>query len=203
MASKPYQREAWLREQYHEKGRTLGDIADEFDMTRPGITHWMDKHGIERRGHKEAQQSGGLHTDEEWLREQYHGQDRTLRDMSGEAGVTPAAVLKYMRRYNIPRRDAIHHKKLEPATYRTGRFGYVMAASKYQGDQDRVKIHQLVAIADGADPAEVFSNGEYECHHKNHIPWDNRPENIELLDGIEHDKIHAAERERADTGEFL
>jgi len=203
MESKPYQREDWLQHEYVEKGRTVGDIAEQFDMTRPGITHWMDKHDIERRGQREAQQSGGLHTDESWLREQYHGEGRSLSDMGGEAGVTAATVLKYMRRYDIPRRSEAKHKKREPASYGAVGRGYVYSGSKHDGEQSRVWIHQLVAIADGADPHKVFSNGDYQCHHKNGVKWDNRPGNIDLLDGREHDELHAAERERATTGEFL
>lgn len=203
MASKPYQREGWLRREYVEKGRTVGDIAEQFDMSRPGIAHWMDKYGIDRRGQREAQQSGGLHTDESWLREQYHENERSLSDMAGEAGVTAATVLKYMRRYDIPRRSATDHAKQSPASYLTVPRGYVKSMSKHNGKQFQVWIHQLVAIADGADPYKVFSNGAYHCHHKNGVKWDNRPENIELLEGRDHESIHAAERERAATGEFL
>ena len=61
--------------------------------------------------------------------------------------------------------------------------------------QDYVKIHQLLAIAEGEDPEKVFSNGEYVVHHKNHVRWDNRAENIELMTNEEHTSLHAQERD--------
>ncbi|WP_394297586.1 HNH endonuclease [Halorubrum sp. BV1] len=33
-----------------------------------------------------------------------------------------------------------------------------------------------------------------DVHHQNGIPWDNRPENIELISKEEHDRHHANER---------
>jgi DNA-binding transcriptional regulator LsrR (DeoR family) len=56
-------------------------------------------------------------------------------------------------------------------------------------------VHQLLAIANGESAERMFSDGECQLHHKNHIPWDNRPENIELLSASEHARHHAAQSE--------
>lgn len=42
--------------------------------------------------------------------------------------------------------------------------------------------HQLLAIAEGASPRDVFDTGNY-VRHENGIPWDNRPDNIEFPAG--------------------
>ena len=203
MGSKKYHDADWLREKYHAERMTLREIADLCGVTGTTIGEWMDRHGIERRDVREAQRPEGRHTDREWLAEQYHGKGRSLSDIADECDVNAVTIMNWMDRHNIPRRDASHHKRTSPAQYTTEENGYERVASKHNGDFRQARIHQLVAIANGADPHKVFSGGKYECHHKNRIPWDNRPENIELLDGIEHDEIHAADRERAPTGEWL
>lgn len=53
-----------------------------------------------------------------------------------------------------------------------------------------VAVHQLLAIAEGADPHIVFGGMDYHVHHENHIPWDNRPENIEVISAKEHQARH-------------
>jgi hypothetical protein len=49
-----------------------------------------------------------------------------------------------------------------------------------------VHVHQLAVIAQGADPSQVFSGGEWHVHHGNGVRWDNRPSNISLVHGSDH-----------------
>jgi len=205
MGSKKYHDPEWLSEKYHGEIMTLKEIADECGVSRTTISDWLDRHGIEKRTQKETQRlrNAGKHSDREWLAEQYHGKGRTLEDIANECDVDAVTIMNWMERHGIPRRDAAQHRKEEPPAYLTDQKGYTRVSSKKDGKYDSAKVHQLVAIAKGADPEKIFSNGAYQCHHKNKIPWDNRPENIEVLSQEEHDKLHAAERERATTGEFL
>jgi len=50
--------------------------------------------------------------------------------------------------------------------------------------------HQLVLIAEGAEPSNVFSENEMETHFENGCPLDTRPDNVELMDAGEHKELH-------------
>jgi len=193
----------WLRGKYHGEKLTMYEIADMCDVTPTTISSWMDKHNIPVRSQEDAQQASGKHTDREWLAQQYHGKGRTLKDIGKECDVTAATVMKWMDKFDIPRREATDHVRKEPASFVTLERGYERVSSKSNGSNSHALVHQLVAIANGANPYAVFSDGDYQCHHRNHIPWDNRPENIEVLSEIDHANKHWPKRERADTGEFL
>lgn len=200
--AKRYQEKTWLREQYVGQGKTLTEIASECDVTATTIGQWMERHGIDRRGHKEAQKPDKPYTDEGWLRREYVDNKRAMSAIADECDVSAAVILKWLRRFDIPTRSANEHQKTSPAGYQTMPHGYELATSKLNGDVSRVYIHQLVAIADGADPHKVFSKGKWHCHHKNSIRWDNRHGNIEFKRGEEHMREHSGERVRTETGEW-
>jgi hypothetical protein len=41
-----------------------------------------------------------------------------------------------------------------------------------------------------------------DVHHKNHIPWDNRPENLEIIGHAEHTARHHRESSCSDGSEM-
>jgi len=71
-----------------------------------------------------------------------------------------------------------------PRVHHTG-LGYEYVRCRCHGDDSTVYVHQLVAILAGESPDDVFSEG-YDVHHANHIPWDNRPENVVLEESEQH-----------------
>ena len=211
---KKYHDEEWLRREYVDKRRSTPDIGKECGVTATTISDWLKRHGIKTRSQSEAQRSQGKHTNKEWLRDQYIENERSMADIGGECGVTAATVLKYLRKYNIPTRHSAYRKRRENLTIvdEKGEFGdipgsYRKVMNSWVVDGKReyrsVYVHQLLAIAEGADPHKVFSNGEWQVHHKNGIRWDNRPENIEFTDRKEHRRIHTIGRERTATGEWV
>lgn len=203
MGSKKYHDPEWLREKYHDERMTMREIAALCDVTNTTIGDWLDRHGIEKRDRREAQRPEGRHTNREWLAEQYHVNGRSLSDIADECDVDKVTIMNWMERHDIPRRDATQHVRESPSNFTTLESGYERVASKRNGELDQAKVHQLVAIANGADPYKVFSNGEYQCHHINGVPWDNRPINVEVLEAGEHQDRHWPMRDREDTGEFL
>lgn len=198
MAEEPYHREEWLREQYIEERRTTVDIAEECGVSTTTITTWMDRHGIDRRSRSEAQidEKKKVHN-EEWLREQYLEEKRSMRDIGGEVNMTPSGVKKWINNFGIEARGPSERHLHTPASFSTLPKGYEVSRSKLNYETDSVYIHQLVMIAEGASPAKVFSNGRYHIHHKNGIYWDNRPENLELKAAKVHGSDHVAPDSRS------
>ena len=71
----------------------------------------------------------------------------------------------------------------------------------WDGDRERyVYVHQLTAIAAGASPYLVFSDGEYHVHHCNRVRFDNRPENVELRASDDHARHHHSNNRDAIKG---
>ena len=203
MAERLYQNEEWLRREYHGNGRTLSDMADECGVTGTTIGDWMDRHGIERRDQKAAQQASGAYTDKGWLKTEYVDKARSMKDIGDECGVTSATILKWLRRFGIDTRKSTDHLGTNYVTLIDTPRGYRRLDCRHKNGTDRVYVHQLLAIAEGADPHKVFSNGEWHVHHKNGLKWDNRPGNIDFIKGSEHLSMHYAEREKTETGEVV
>jgi hypothetical protein len=84
----------------------------------------------------------------------------------------------------LTRREVRNSKKI-PKIYTDKNSGYEMVVDTTDYSK-RVSHHRLIAIAEhGIDAIE----GK-QIHHKNGTPWDNRPENLEVLDKEDHISKH-------------
>lgn len=141
--------------------------------------------------------SGEGYKTEEPLREMYHDEGLSAQDIGERFGVSHNSILYWMDKFGIDRRrpHETHRMKgnyLSRTTHPTFHDrpdGYVRVESTYKGEESSCFVHQLVAIADGADPRELFG-GEKIVHHVNGIKWDNRPENLEAMDKSDHGRHH-------------
>lgn len=134
------------------------------------------------------------YTDPSWLEAKYWDEKLSAADMSELAGCSDETILRYMRQFDIPRRDmsdavAIGKRRQhgETVPLRTHERGYEYWRGTYKGeDMGRVSVHRLAAVAwFGFD--EV---ADRVIHHKNNIPWDNRESNLEPLGWGEHMSHH-------------
>lgn len=77
------------------------------------------------------------------------------------------------------------------ASYETRRDGYCRwrCYDPAAGTEAVVYVHQLVAIADGADPYRVFAP-ETSVHHRDEVRWHNAAENVEVREHAEHFSHH-------------
>ena len=134
------------------------------------------------------------------LRDLYHRQRLSSRDIAERFGVNKSTILDWMRRNGIERRERAESHRTsmlkKPASLSIHPRGYEYWKTRYNGDAAYVYVHRLLAVAEyGFD--EVASN---VVHHKNNIEWDNRPENLEVMGRIEHHEEHAKDRDMAEMG---
>lgn len=181
MVDKPYQDESWLKSRWFSEKRVY-EIANEADCSNRTIEIWAQKHGFPKKDDIKPYRS----TEE--LKRLYHEERMSQSEIARHFDVSPATVSRWFNKEGIRRRTRSLAFAMQRygSGYRTRKDGYVEVYSAYEGERYRPLVHRLLAVSEyGFD--EVC---EKEVHHANRIPWDNRPENIELLTEKEHGDLH-------------
>lgn len=188
MATKPYQDPEVLRELYHEKYLSTDEIGERLGCSGRTVRDWMAKHGIETTNSDHKQLD-----DRDWLYEKYVEEGLTTYDIADIVGCRHGTVWHRLKKYGIE----THSQSISTATDHPSfdyHRGYHRATSHLYRDGEQVetrslRVHRLVAVAEwGFDALE----GKH-VHHRNGIPWDNRPENLQLVTPEEHRKIHESD----------
>jgi len=126
--------------------------------------------------------------DEETLRQLYVKDGMTLDEIAEKAGVAQTTIRRWMVRNGIDRRGG--GPGVVPwATYDTDTMGYERWKVRDGENHTVVRVHQLLAIAKGTEANTIFG-GDTHVHHRNGVPWDNRPENIQVTTNSEHISKH-------------
>jgi len=169
---------------YHDEGLTLRETAERLGTSNTNLLYHMNRLGVKRDSRSVAKGGHAAYKDEARLRRLYWDDKFSLYEMADRLDCAMTTVLYWMDKFNIERRDRIETVKKQRAWYLTDRNGYVIIGDK----SESVRLHQLLLIAAGESPHDVLQDG-MDTHHKNNIPWDNRPSNLELLEHSEHQKI--------------
>lgn len=110
--------------------------------------------------------------EEKELKRDYYQRDLEIQEIAEKHGCSRKTVYRRMEEYNMSKLPKLSIKKKND-----GRI-YYKSGGKYFFE------YQLVAIADGADPYQVFNGAQ--IHHINGCQYDNRPENLAVLTPSEH-----------------
>lgn len=179
---RPWRDEDTLRELYVEKGLSVHKVGEELGCSGKAVHRNLQKVGIEIRD------IGGTDRNAEWkqeatLKELYHGDGLTTREIAQKYDIDQKTVLNWMNKHDIDRRITNYEK---PPLFFTQKNGY----ERVESGGEHVFVHQLVAIANGADPYKVLGDLTHVVHHDNPIPWLNTPGNVSMITQSEHRQIH-------------
>lgn len=113
------------------------------------------------------------------LRELYHGEQMSMREVGEELGCSVDTIAYWMEKLGVPTRSK-QRCRLE-----TRPNGYEVVRNQHDGVRDTLFIHKLCAVAWTGEVPEAV-------RHENGVPWDNREENLETTTKREHAERHLA-----------
>lgn len=187
-----------LERLYVDGGFSEYKIARLSDETQGKVSSSLRKHGIIR--------PEDVRFSERELSQHYIADGKTIQETADELGTSKITVDRHLRYHGIKKTISeaqADRYRGEPATFRTNPKGYEEWGLRQVDGGGQVLVHRLVAVAEcGFDAVE-----DMQVHHENGVPWDNRPENLELTTLRDHIKKHwysgdvAQQMRNADDGE--
>jgi hypothetical protein len=129
----------------------------------------------------------------------YWDREMSQADVGNELGVSKSTVGNWLERGDVGSREP--QSRVERATFQhaNNRGHEHWVADDPDGQTRGVGVHQLLAVADGADPFEVW-DGETNVHHRTGIHWLNLPGFVEVVTHGQHARTHAEDEWSVEEG---
>jgi len=121
--------------------------------------------------------------DKSWLQSKAKDKSLTVSKLADENDVHTSTIYKWLGKYNIDWEQLTEYE-LPGLSRDADNYMRIRHNPKIDGEKKKysVRFHRLVAIAEhGFD--KVCGN---DIHHKNGCRYDNRPENLEPVDELDH-----------------
>jgi len=190
----PFHNKEWIVEEYIEKERSITEIAKECGVETQRVSDQVKEFGINIRDQDHGYKK---YKNKEWLHEQYVLKYKSARQIAKENGVSPKFIEDELKNAGIEIREGGRHKL--HASFRTTTQGYEewYGYTPDSGRRDEsIHVHRLLAISEYG--CEAVSGKD--VHHRNGIPWDNRLENIDLMEKSEHGRLHGKDKDKPALG---
>jgi len=184
--SRRYQNKEWLYENFVEQEKSITEMADMACCTLQTVSRWLHKHDILPKHGDASYADEKPWQDKETLVELYHGEKLSAARVAEKLGCSEQTVRHWLIQHDIDRRSC-GYRTIK--TYKSIQHRYPTIQS---GDGHTVLVHRFLAYACGKMSFEELCDSNMIVHHRTNIPWDNRPENYEVMDRSEHMKIHAS-----------
>jgi len=176
-----------LRRMYVEEKMSMRQIGEELGASETTILRFMDRAGIERRDNVDHYE-GKNYRDQKWLRQEFVEKGRSTTEIADECDVSRHTIRNWVNKFNLP--DELPIKCTFNLSGLSMTSGYPTWSATGSGGAGYVYVHRLVAIANGANPYELFGDNNIQVHHRNGFKCDNRPSNLEVVDAQSHGRHH-------------
>jgi predicted DNA-binding protein YlxM (UPF0122 family) len=181
-----------LEHMYWIENMTQSEIAEKENVTQVTVSNWMEQYEIETRDNSLEPPIERVE-----LHDMYWDESLSMSDIADKFYVCRETVSKWLDELDIEKRNSheagvLANGRTHP-NFKIDSHGYPVCISNNSktGNCDRIAIHQLVTIADGESPYDIFGSGYGKCvHHINGCKIDNRPENLETMEWSSHVEKH-------------
>lgn len=200
---------------YWEHG--YDELSERFDCSKSTLVRARKHAGLPKKtDYNKVESTHGVSL-ERVLYHLHHDAEMSTPEMADALDISRGTLAEWFQREGVPKRSRSEAEKLKwdnmdeeqrekqveaahKATRKIPRFRTTLKG--YEAIRHRrqeFKLHRLAAVAwYGIDAVK----GKH-VHHKNKIPWDNRKDNLELLEPAEHYRHHANERRDPETGRLV
>lgn len=188
----------------YKSGEPTTELADTFDCGTTTINRRLEDWGIERRSSADYKRAD---LPKKEVIKRYKGGE-SPNEIAESFNVHGSTVRGALERWGVELKDKGAFHRVNYATFRTKpQKGYEIWDCRTSEGMKGIFVHRLLAVSEYGIEA-VKDN---VVHHKNKIPWDNRPENIEVMSNEEHMSHHMSNksdewweaRERDERGRLL
>lgn len=183
-----------LEELVEGRGLTLQQTAEVLNVSTGTVLRYLKIHQIAGRG-VDIDVPDQLERPWEhkgFMRRVYVEEENSLIDLALAIGKSSSFTKKWLQRHGIDVRGIREAQYTSSSGHRnwvrfeTDRYGHENWRISIENKDRRVAVHRLLAASKFGFNALKGKR----VHHKNEIPWDNRPDNLELLTHAEHRGQH-------------
>lgn len=140
---------------------------------------------------KKTERLDNPHRDADVLCYFYHDSELSTRDVGDKLDCDAKTVSRWLDKTDLGARTEDWNTRLERASFTAANSsGHELCkADDPDGTTRTVGVHQLLAVADGEDPEDVWAEDTH-VHHRTGIPWLNIEDGVEVLTVGEHRRVH-------------